>query len=151
MQVFTVRRSRRFAQRPSRVFDAWLDPALRAQFETPEGSGMSHVTLATQEGESGEILIAPGDTEVGRMFDTIRILQPGRLAVVHGWGVFGGNPAMTMQNVFDVTPDGDGCTFTGTSQMVVLGEQPTEADVARGWDDMLDRFAGVLERTSQED
>lgn len=151
MQIFTVRRSRAFAHPADRVFAMWLDPDARARFETPEGSGMSHVTFATRQDDTGEILIAPGGTEAGRMFDIIRILHPGRLAVVHGWGVFGGTPAMTMQTVFEAVPDGSGCTFTGTSQIVTLGDQPTETDVGTGWDQMLDRFAAVLDDTQSKD
>ncbi len=129
---FTVVRTRDFDRDADAVFAAWMDPAIRARFETPEGSGMSHATVATREGETGEVVVAPAGTEVGRMFDTIRILRPG-LGVVQGWGAFGGVTTMTMQNTFEVVDrPGGGCTFTGTSQMVVTGEGPTEAQVGRG-------------------
>lgn len=141
---FTVTCTRDFDHPPAKVFATWLDPAARARFETPEVSGMSHVSYATAQGDNGEILIEHGGAEVGRMFDTIRVLHPGSLAVVHGWGVFGGATAMTMQTTFAVTPNGDGCTFRGTSQIVTLGDTPTEAQVEQGWADMLDRFATVL-------
>ena len=150
-QVFTVRRARAFDHAADRVFRLWLDPAARARFETPAGADMSHVACATAQGESGEVRIASGGSHIGSMFDTLRILHPGRLAVVHGWGVFGGDTTMTMQTAFEVVPDGDGCTFTGTSQMVVPGDRPTEAQVGAGWDAMLDRFATLLDDTPIKD
>lgn len=141
---FTVVRRRDFEERADEVFTAWLDPAMRARFEAPEGLGMTHATFATREGETGEVVVAPGGTEIGRMFDTIRILRPG-LGVVQGWGVFGGSASMVMQNTFEVVDRaGGGCTFVGTSQMAVADGGPTEAQVGEGWDDMLGRFAQAL-------
>lgn len=142
---FTIVRTRDFERDADAVFTAWLDPAMRARFEAPEGSGMAHASVATREGGTGEVVVAPGGAEVGRMFDTIRVLRPG-LGVVQGWGVFGGDVTMTMQTTFEVVDRaGGGCTFTGTSQMVVLGEGPTEPQVGEGWDGMLERFASALE------
>ncbi len=54
---FTVTCARDFDHPASQVFATWLDPDARARFETPAGSGMSHVTYATAEGDNGEILI----------------------------------------------------------------------------------------------
>jgi len=54
---FTVTCSRDLKHSASQVFATWLDPDARARFETPAGSGMSHVTYATAEGDNGEILI----------------------------------------------------------------------------------------------
>ena len=142
---FTVTRSRDFDRPAGEVFAAWIDPAMRAIYETPEGSGMRHGTLDTREGGMSEVIVASEGREVGRMFDTIRILRPPNLMVVQGWGVFGGATTMTMQTTFEVVERDDGCTLTGTSQMVVPGEGPTEAQVAEGWDGMLERFAAAVE------
>lgn len=146
---FTVTRSRDFDRPTAEIFAAWIDPAMRRIFETPEGSGMRHGMLDTREGGMSEVIVERDGREVGRMFDTIRILRPPHLMVVQGWGVFGGETTMSMQTTFEVTARAGtgregGCTLTGTSQMVVLGDMPTESQVGEGWDGMLDRFAAAL-------
>lgn len=149
MNHFTVTCTRDIDHPADRVLAAWLDPELRAQFETPEGSGMRHLSFATIPDEEGVVQIAPGGEEVGRMIDIIRILEPGQYAVTQSRGVFGGATTMLMTNAFEVTPRPGGCTFTGTSQMLCLGDQPTEADVTQGWEAMLDRFVALLDGDSE--
>ena len=141
---FTVTVTRDFEHTAETVFAAWTDPDMRRQFETPEGSGMTHKAFDTREGGTEEVIIAPEGTEIGRMIDEIRVMRPPGLIVVHGRGVFGGAVGMTMQTTFEVKPTSEGCTLTGTSQMVVLGKNPTEDDVRAGWNGMLDRFAKIL-------
>ena len=143
---FTVSRSRDFDKPAGPVFAAWLDPANRAISETPEGSGMRHLSVATKEGESGEIVVTADGVEIGRMHDTIRILRAPRILVIQAHGVFAGRTSMTMQNTFHLTDrhGGTGCGMTGTTQICVPGDGPTEAQVAQGWDGMFDRFAALL-------
>ncbi|MFO6463552.1 hypothetical protein ACK8OR_04095 [Jannaschia sp. KMU-145] len=144
LRHFTVSRSRAFDRAADYTLRAWIDPAGRAAFETPPGSGLSHVTCHADPDVESEILIAPGGREIGRMFDTIRILRPGHVMVAQGRGVFNGATTMTAQNSIAITPKGTGCVLTGTSQMAVLGEHPSEGEVAAGWDAMLDAFAKYL-------
>ena len=141
---FTVTRSRDFDRSAEEVFSAWVDPAMRAIYETPEGSGLRHSALDTREGGMSEVVVEHEGREVGRMCDTIRILRPPHLMVVQGWGVFGGETSMTMQTILEVAARDGGCTLTGTSQMVVPGDMPTPEQVAEGWDGMLERFATAL-------
>ena len=105
---------------------------------------MGYAEFDTREGGHEEVVVAPAGEEIGRMVTDIRILRDGTLAVVQGRGVFGGAVAMTMQTVFRVEPEGDGCRLVGTSQMVVPGGEPTEAQVRAGWEAMLDRFEADL-------
>ena len=147
--IFTVTASRDFEGSPEAVFAAWLDPARRARFETPEGSGMRLAVLDTREGGHEEVAVGPEGAETGRMPTDIRVLRPPAdgapgLLVVHGTGVFGGAVAMTMQTAVTVAPRGTGARLTGTSQIVAPGGQPTEAQVREGWEAMLDRFAADL-------
>ncbi len=142
--VFTVEVSRDFDRPAGAVFAHWMDPEGRRRWETPEGSGMSYAAFDTREGGHEEVIVAPGGAEVGRVITDIRVLREGALAVIQGRGVFGGAVAMTMQTVFRVEPEGMGCRFTGTSQMVVLAGEPSEAQLRAGWEAMLDRFAADL-------
>jgi uncharacterized protein YndB with AHSA1/START domain len=149
MPHFTVTRTREIDHPADRVFAGWLDPALRARFETPEGAGMRHLSFATEPGQEGVVQVAPGGNEVGRMIDVIRILEPGVLAATQSRGVFGGATTMVMQNIFEVRPRPGGCTFTGTSQMFCLDHRPTRAEVENGWDYMLDRFVALLDEETR--
>ncbi len=111
--IFTVTAERDLASSPEDVFAAWLDPARRARFETPEGSGMRLATLDTREGGHEEVAIGPQGDETGRMPTDIRVLRPPAdgapgLLVVHGTGVFGGVVAMAMQTVVTVRGAGRG-------------------------------------------
>ncbi len=147
--IFTVTVERDLDSPPEAVFAAWLDPARRARFETPEGSGMRLAVLDTREGGHEEVAIGPRGEETGRMPTDIRLLRapadgaPG-LLVVHGTGVFGGAVAMAMQTTVTVAARGTGARLTGVSQIVAPGGQPTQAQVHEGWEGMLDRFAADL-------
>jgi len=143
-QHFTAKLDREFDRDVATVFSAWLDPEMRRAFETPEGSGMKYAAFDTREGGTEEVIIAPEGQEVGRMISDIHILRRPEIVVVHGRGVFGGVVMMTMQTTFEFTPKGTGCLLTGTSQMVVLGDHPTEDEVRQGWHAMFDRFGVAL-------
>ncbi len=145
--MFTVEIARDFGGSAEQIFNAWTDPEIRKQFETPDGSGMRHENFARAEGETEVVLIENDGQEIGRMEMWVAKMERPTVMIAQGRGVFGGTVTMTMQNTFRLAakPDG-GCTFIGTSQMVVMGEQPTEADVEKGWADMLNRFETVLSR-----
>ena len=142
--IFTVEATRAFDRPAEVVFAHWMDPEARRRWETPEGGGMRCAAFDAREGGREEVVVAPEGREIGRMVTDIRILRDGALAVIQGRGVFGGVVAMTMQTVFRVEPEGGGCRLTGTSQMVVPGAEPTEAQVRAGWEGMLERFEADL-------
>ena len=142
--VFTDEVARRFERPAGEVFAHRLDPETRRRWETPEGGGTSHAAFDTREGGHGEVVVAPGGEEVGRVLADVRIPRDGALAVIQGRGVFGGAVTMAMQTVLRAEPEGVGCRLTGTSRMVVPAGEPTEAQVRAGWEAMLDRFEADL-------
>ena len=148
--IFTVEASRAFARAPEDVFAAWTDPALRAAFETPEGSGMRYEGFDTREGGTETVLIETDGAEMGRMIQEIRVLRPPSggapgLLVAQGRGVFGGVPGLFMQTSVEVAAEDGGARLTGRSQICAPSGQPDRAQVEAGWEAMLDRFAAALQ------
>ena len=147
--IFTVTVTREIAETPERVFEAWTDPAMRALYEVPEGSGMRYLGFDTREGGSETVVVESAGGEVGRMISEIRVMRPPAggapgLLVAHMRGVFGGAVAMCMQTTFEVGATDGGARLTGVSQAVVPGGQPDRAQVEAGWEAMLDRFEAAL-------
>lgn len=144
MHDFTISIVRDFSEPPERVFSHWIDPAARERFETPAGSGMRYQGFDTREGGHEVILVEHEGAEVGRMLQDIHVLKHHHRLVSHVRGVFGGETTMAMQNTIIVAPAGEGAELSALSQVVTLDERPTEDEVRKGWESMLDRFTSDL-------
>jgi uncharacterized protein YndB with AHSA1/START domain len=133
----TVRVTHRFAQKPERVFDAWLDPktARKWLFATTTGT-ITRCDIDARVGGRFSIVRVDGE-EFEHVGEYLEIDRPRRL--VFTFGVPRLSPEMT-RVVIEIAPSGAGCELTLTNEGVLAdyGERNKE-----GWGMIL----GNLEKS----
>jgi uncharacterized protein YndB with AHSA1/START domain len=133
----TVRVTHRFAAKPERVFDAWLDPKTASKwlFATPTGA-ITRCEIDGRVGGKFSIVRVDGDA-FDHVGEYLEIDRPRRL--VFTFGVPRLSPEMT-RVVIEIAPSGPGCELTLTHEGVLpdYGERTKE-----GWTMIL----GNLEKS----
>jgi uncharacterized protein YndB with AHSA1/START domain len=134
----TLRVAHRFAAKPERVFDAWLDPKTAGKwlFATPTGV-MTRVEIDGRVGGKFTIVRRDGE-EVEHVGRYLAIDRPSRLVFTFGVPKF--SAEMTRVTV-EITPSGDGCELTLIHDDV-LSEWAERS--AEGWSMILDNLARSL-------
>ena len=147
---FTITFARDLAPGPEAVFAAWIDPRVRARFETPEGSGMRHESLDTREGGFEVTAIEEDGAKIGEAETFVALMVPPEngaagLILTQGRVAFAGRTHLLTQATLAFVPHEGGTRLSGTVQAVSPTGAPGEPEIREGWDGMLDRFAAILE------
>src|SRR5271155_3338642 len=133
----TLRLSHRFAAKPERVFDAWLDPKTAGKwlFATPTGV-MTRVEIDPRVGGKFTIVRRDGE-EIEHVGEYLEIDRPRRLVFTFGVPKF--SSEMTRVAI-EIVGSGEGCELTLTNEGVLpdYGERTKE-----GWTMIL----GNLEKS----
>jgi uncharacterized protein YndB with AHSA1/START domain len=142
----TIRLERLLAEvKPSVVFDAWADPALRSQWDNPGDNFV--VTEQTQEfrvgGRQTSRFGPPGDPRYwsdGEFLDIVpnrRIVSAGTM---HDGNV---TTSVTLFTV-EFIAKGDGTLLVLTDQSAFLDAAETPSDRRSGWQTIVDRLTRFL-------
>jgi uncharacterized protein YndB with AHSA1/START domain len=139
--VLTVRRD--FAASAERVFDAWLDPKLAAQFlfATPDGE-MLTCEIDARVGGYGLIVERRADGDARHRLQFEEIERPHRLVFL-----FAADPAEEGQWTrvrIDIAATPGGCTLTLTHEMDPQWAA-YEEQTRKGWTMILESLARTLE------
>lgn len=150
---FTIALVRAFAPGPEAVFAAWIDPAMRARFETPPNAGLRHESLDAREGGFEVTAIERGGEKVGEVETFVALLvRPADgaagLILTQGRTTFGGRTHLLAQTTLAIVPHAGGTRLSVTSQVVSPTGAPGEDELRADWDARLARFEGVLEETA---
>lgn len=138
--VLTV--TRRFDQKPERVFDAWLDPetARRWLFATETGE-MVRAEIEPQVGGAYLFTERREGRDIDHSGTYLVIDRPRRLSFTFAVPEFSADAATV---TIDIVPDGEGCVLTLTQEMGAdhaRWKKPTE----EGWATILGNLAKRLE------
>jgi uncharacterized protein YndB with AHSA1/START domain len=134
----TLRVPHRYAAKPERVFDAWLDPKTAGKwlFATPAGV-MTRVEIDARVGGKFTIVRRDGE-EIEHVGEYFEIDRPRRLVFTFGVPKF--SSEMTRVTV-EIAPSGDGCELA-LLQEDVLPEWAERS--AEGWSMILDNLERSL-------
>lgn len=136
-QKVTVHATHRFAAKPERVFDAWLDPKTAAQwlFATPMGT-ITRCEIDARAGGKFSIVREEG-MEIDHVGEYLEIDRPRRLVFTFGVPKF--SSEMT-RVIVEIVASGEGCELALTHEGVLpdYGERTKE-----GWATIL----GNLEKS----
>lgn len=139
----SVRLTRRFAARPERVFDAFVDPVLARQFmfATPSGQ-MVRVEIDPRVGGSFAFVERRDGRDVAHVGTYLEIDRPRRLVFAF---LVEGAASEADRVTIEIAPDDRGCELTLTHEM-----KPEWADyVGRtesGWGLILQGLETVISR-----
>ena len=137
----TVMVKRRFAAPPERVFDAWLDPELVAQWmfgPSVRDEEVLRISIDPRVGGLFSFQVRRQGQEIDHVGEYLEIDRPRRLAFT--WAI--GKRAPDDTRVFlDFIPAGAGCEVVLRHERVWADY---EARTAQGWTSMLDAAARLL-------
>ncbi|MDO5626969.1 MAG: SRPBCC domain-containing protein [Mobilicoccus sp.] len=137
MSDTTARLIRHFHATPDRVFDAWTDPSLLAQWYSPN-PGLE-VTFEGEVVEGSDYVLTMGGQYVAR--GTYRVVdRPHALEFTWAWDHEDGAPSVVRVDI-DRTSDGT------TRLTLVHSDLPSADDAtghAEGWDLQLNRLVVLL-------
>ena len=153
-QPTAVRLERTIPAPPGQVYRAWLDPGLLARWMAPGTYAVTRAEVDERVGGHYRIWHAdPSGTEVGGFDGELAELVPGQ-RIVFRWGFVG--PERRGGPVFDslltVTlreAPGGGTVLTLVHERLddlAAALPDVAANVGPGWEDVLGKLAGVLER-----
>jgi uncharacterized protein YndB with AHSA1/START domain len=138
-----VRVNRRFDVPSSRVFDAWLDPAMLAKWmfgPAVRDEEIVKLTLDPRPGGAFSFIVRREGREINHLGEYLEIERPSRLAFT--WSTAQSLPDVSRVTI-EIVSLGDGCELTLTHEM-----HPDWLDyVSRteaGWAKMLDTLAAAL-------
>ncbi len=138
-----ARVTHRFAALPTRVFDAWLDPAMIGKWmfgPAVREEEIVHITLDPQAGGSFSFLVRRDGNEIDHVGEYLEIARPRRL--VFTWAIRENLPDSS-RVVVEIVPLESGCELTLTHEL-----HPDWADyvnrVETSWTKMLDALAAAL-------
>ena len=139
MTDLTLTTARVISAEPSRVFDAWLDPAMLARFMTP-GPGMTVPKAAADPVEGGcfDIVMQAGDDEIPHAGTYIEINRHSRL--VFTWESPFSVEGSTV--TLDFAPVDGGTEVTLTH--VKFPSEESRDNHLGGWDGILGALDGAL-------
>jgi uncharacterized protein YndB with AHSA1/START domain len=134
----TLRLTRRFDAPPERLFDAWTDPELAADwlFTTPT-SEAHRVEIDLRVGGRWEIVDRRGGVDYRAIGEYLEIERPTRLAFTFGMPQF--SDAFTTV-VVEIAPDGAGAVMTLTQDELA---PDAVAALEQGWREMFDALAAL--------
>lgn len=123
-----------------RVFDAWLDPKMLAQFMTPmPGMPESDVKNEPQEGGSFTIIMHAGDDDLPHTGTYLEIDRPNKL--VFSWvshcSVDGSTVTLDFTRL-----DGDKTNISLSHVKFI--DEGTRSDHEGGWSNILDKLNDVM-------
>lgn len=140
----TARVSRLMDATPERVFDAWLDPDLLAQWmfgPAVRDEEIIHLKVNPMVGGAFSFKVRRGDMEIDHIGEYLELERPNRL--VFTWGVWEAAGIEFSRVVVDITADGRGCLLSITHEMGA--EWADFVDRARAsWQLMADKLAEAL-------
>jgi uncharacterized protein YndB with AHSA1/START domain len=131
---------RHYPASPTRVFDAWTDPAQLKKWWGPAGVTCSHAEVDLRVGGSYRIgnLIPDGST-VWIFDEFLRVERPALLA--YSWQVAPGHGAASRVTIrFDQAPGGTTLTLTHDR----IHDEATRDDHEKGWGGCLAGLAAFL-------
>ena len=137
----TVTVRRRFAAPPERVFDAWLEPKLVAQWmfgPSVRDEEIVRVSIDPRVGGLFSFVVRRQGQEIDHVGEYLEIERPRRLAFT--WAVGKRSPDDT-RVIIDFSPLGAGCELVLRHERV-WGDY--EARTAQGWTTLLDAAARLL-------
>ena len=137
----TVTVKRRFAAPPERVFDAWLDPKLVAEWmfgPNVRDEEVVRVAIDPRVGGTFSFVVRRQGQEIDHVGTYLEIDRPRRLAFT--WAV-GQRSADDTHVIITIAPLGAGCELTLRHERVWADY---EARTAQGWTSMLDAVARLL-------
>lgn len=137
----TVTVKRRFAAPPERVFDAWLDPKLVAQWmfgPNVRDEEIVGISIDPQVGGLFSFVVRRLGQEIDHVGAYLEIDRPRRLAF--SWAV-GERSADDTHVIIDIAPLGAGCELTLRHERVWADY---ETRTAQGWTAMLEAVARLL-------
>jgi len=138
----TVIIDRGFAGPPSRVFAAWIDPALAVKWFGPEGFTTSEIVIEPHPGGRwANVMTAPDGTRYASTGE-IRDIVPAKRLVIFDDGKAGPERGHATKITVTFEPSG-----TGTAITLVHGVFKTKAmrdECARGWTSTFDRLERLM-------
>jgi two-component system cell cycle response regulator DivK len=141
--ISEVRVTRRFEAPAERVFDAWLDEAVAADwlFATPEGQ-MVRVEIDPRVGGNYAIVERRDGEDVAHIGRYEELERPTRLVFTLQVPKYADHADRV---TIDIVPAGEGCELTLTQ--TVPPDAPAGPErIERGWATVLERLAARLER-----
>ena len=130
----TVAITRRFAAPPERVWDAFTDPAALMAWFWPS-TWQTTVTADVREGGRYRISSVVGDMAVSGAYRELS--PPHRLVMTWRWDGDADHSVVTIE----LAPAGDGTEMRLRHEG--LADDPARDQHEQGWNDCLDRLAGV--------
>jgi uncharacterized protein YndB with AHSA1/START domain len=137
----TVTVKRRFASPPERVFDAWLDPKLVAEWmfgPSVRDEEVLRIAIDPRVGGLFSFLVRRGGQEIDHVGEYLEIDRPRRLAFT--WAVGKRSPDDT-HVILDFAAAGAGCELTLRHERVWADYQER---TQQGWTAMLEAVARLL-------
>jgi uncharacterized protein YndB with AHSA1/START domain len=138
---------RHFNAAPERVFDAWLDPEMIAQWmfgPAVRDEEIVRITTAPRIGGSFSFLVRRKGEEIDHVGTYLEIKRPNRLAFT--WGI---GEAEGSRVIIEIVGHEAGCELTLTHELA-----PDWADYAdrtkAAWEKMLEVLFNRLEKSSQQ-
>ena len=130
---------RRFEASPERLFDAWTDPSVTAQWLfTTAASEVHRAHLDVRVGGQWEIVDRREGTDYRAIGEYLEIDRPRRLVFTFGMPQF--SDAFTTVTI-EIRPDGDGAAMTLIQDNLPPEHTPATED---GWRAMFDELANAL-------
>jgi uncharacterized protein YndB with AHSA1/START domain len=135
--------ARRYDQTPSRIFDAWLDPAMIGRFmfgPTQRDEEVLHIKLDPKVDGSFSFLVRRGEEEIDHVGKYLEIKRPELLSFT--WGIKGESDDESVVTI-SLAPADSGSEATLTHKMdpkwAAYAERTREA-----WTKMLDALDQAL-------
>jgi uncharacterized protein YndB with AHSA1/START domain len=141
-ESLTLKLERLIAAPPDRVFAAWTQPELLAQWSSPQGISIDGGELDLRVGGHWRVTMHGADGGTREAFGTYReIVAPSRLVYTHAWHVGGGTTPVTLLTVE--------FRAEGTSTRLVLTQTGFESAESRdghriGWSSSIDNLESLF-------
>jgi len=140
----TVEITRDFDISADALFAHWVSPKTRLRWEAGPDTGMKYDAFDTRSGGREIVRIFEGGAEIGRMVQSVHVVEPGDHIATSIEATFDGVVTMLMQTTVQFERTKNGTRLNATCQIADLKGRDQSERHKRGWEWIFDRFAADI-------